>query len=438
MVKVGSEGVYTGGKGVLLRSMYDLTMNNTQVVVASLVVDDIHVPNVLHPTEGPNGKMCPNNGDSGYTKAAPCPPDANKETGPWNYAQLAVVVGSNMSHFFHEFDSIQSWQYDFGVFYGSDANAADKRCRYVPEWKGYDCPGYWMPWLGNATKDASKTGASQFAPGNPWKNASWGGGSGCHFADYNPAAGIDQTDAYDAQDRNLVSDRNCQCNVALRSGGEQPWDAWVDQWLKFAKAKPGSEWQKWFGGGKAPSFALDFASCWMNNPRDMITMQNAIWKRSGDWSNQKIPASNWQLNATTQRSYWGWNEVPVSVDILKPQYWDAIVIKLPLAVCGNEGGDDTVSCLTRFAQGQLEFDLSKYVTAGYLKVGRQFAGHRPGSSVVFLREVRVEKYTRWTREFFCEPWTGPAGKFKVVKTAESCVLESAVNVTAITKSSIIV
>jgi hypothetical protein len=388
----------------------------------------------MYPGNGPGGVMCPNDGDTGYSKAISCPPDKNNETGPWNYAQLGVAVGTNMSHFFHEYEKMQHHDYDWGVFYATDANAGDKRCRYMPKSKGYDCPGYWMPWYGEASKDSSMSGAGQFAPGNPYKNDTWGGGAGCHFADYNPKAGIDQTDAIDDHHRNLVSDRQCQCNVALKQkqtalAYQLPWDAWVDTWLKHATPKPMSEWQGWFGKAKAPSFALDFAACWMNNPRDMIHLQNAIWFRSYDWSNQKIPTSNWQMNATTQRSYWGWNEVPVSVDINTPAYWDAVFIKLPLAICGYEGDNDTAACLSTHAQEQLEADIERYVTAGYLMVGQGFANQRPGSSVAFLREERVSARTRWTRKFFCESWTGPGKKYRVVSANNSCYLDHVPNST---------
>jgi len=170
---------------------------------------------------------------------------------------------------------------------------------------------------------------------------------------------------------------------------------------------------------------MDFAACWMNNPRNMISLQNAIWKRAYDWSNQMIPASSWTLEAASQRSYWGWNEVPVSVDVDSPAYWDAIFIKLPLAICNGEGDNDTVSCLSQHAQQELEVDLDKYVATGYLVVGEAFVGQRPGSAVAFLREKRVDQKTRWVREFFCEPWTGPSGKYKVVSTKTGCYLDHA-------------
>lgn len=124
-----------------------------------------------------------------------------------------------------------------------------------------------------------------------------------------------------AQGNNIVQDYDCQCNYNLKGNG---WGDWVDQWMNHATPKPGEgachrgsvercgegvhacvlpaplrariatvdqagssnpisphqassvpmprrpglEWQGWFGRGKAPSFALDFAACWLNNPRE--------------------------------------------------------------------------------------------------------------------------------------------------------------------------
>merc|ERR1719316_2560539 len=50
----GAHGLYSGGKGVLMRAMFDgaTKLNKTQVVSASLIVDDIRVPGVVFPSSG--------------------------------------------------------------------------------------------------------------------------------------------------------------------------------------------------------------------------------------------------------------------------------------------------------------------------------------------------------------------------------------------------
>jgi hypothetical protein len=63
----------------------------------------------------------------------------------------------------------------------------------------------------------------------------------------------------------LAQDYDCQCNYDLKGEG---WGQWVEQWMQDATPKSGFSWQGWFGRGKAPSYALDFAACWVNNPRE--------------------------------------------------------------------------------------------------------------------------------------------------------------------------
>ena len=89
----------------------------------------------------------------------------------------------------------------------------------------------------------------------------------------------------------------------------------------------------------------------MNNPRDMITLQNALWLNREQWSNQQTPISNWGSDPASLRVYWGWNEVPVDRKIDDPSNWDAIFIKLPAGLCPSRG--DSVSCLINGAQMQV-------------------------------------------------------------------------------------
>merc|ERR1719411_598532 len=112
-----------------------------------------------------------------------CPKDPRtNEDGPWNYATTAYIIASEegMSKVFREFDKIQSGNWGWGVFYPTDANAVDGRCRYKPDYKGYDCPGGWLPWKGKFAPDNIHKGSGGYAAGNPDVNDNWGGGTGCH------------------------------------------------------------------------------------------------------------------------------------------------------------------------------------------------------------------------------------------------------------------
>jgi len=252
-----------------------------------------------------------------------------------------------MNVLFKEFDKIQDDGWGYGVFYGTDSNSADHRCIWSDKYKGWDCPSYWVNQNGQANYDFTKLGAGGYDAGNTQAGLG-GGGSGCHWN--SGGHGIDQWDS-DANP-NLVQDANCQCNYALKGNG---WEDWVKQWIKHGKAKSAFSWMKWFEGGinKAPQWGVDLGICWVNNPRDMIYMQNMIWFHRFDWSNQLIPNSAWDLtDPQSQRMYWGWNEVPVqSKDVNNPANWDSLVIKLPAAICkGQSGGADHIECMDGDAQ----------------------------------------------------------------------------------------
>jgi hypothetical protein len=324
----------------------------------------------------------------------------------------------------YEFNDIQSSTWGWGVFYATDSNSADQRCRWLESDNGYDCPGGWLPNGGSFQPDGSKKGSGNYPAGNPYSNANWGGGTGCHFADYQSA--IDQTDANDAQGNNIVQDYDCQCNYNLKGNG---WSKWVDQWLHDAMPKSGFSWQGWFGAGKAPSYALDFSACWVNNPRDMIQLQNQMWWKREEWSNQMLPSTQWNSKwEPSLRTYWGWNEVPVTgSDMDDPSNWDAIYIKLPAAICGGNGNADSVNCLKDGAHRQLEDDLANYVNQNILLPGYGNIKKRPGSTVVFLNEEahhgKVGLY--FSRRFACEPWTSPNNKYKIVQSNGDCYIDYA-------------
>ena len=431
-----------GGKGVFIRTPDYLQFSgvaadgaataprlnlsdSTNVVPATFLHNDIVTPSIMYPSMGGGGgnPMCPNSGNTGFSNAGYCPPDqASGEKGPWNFAQVGFVVGSSMNVLMYDFDNVQSDAWGYGVFYASDSNSVDLRCKYFADSDGWDCPGYWLDDKGHAKRYSDRHGAGAYPAGNPYVNSNNGGGAGCHFDPKNRQ--IDQTDAWD-NGKNLVTDKHCQCNYALK-GGDSPWKDWVYQWLNHAQAKGGEGWQGWFGRGKAPSFALDFGACWVNNPRDMIGLQNALYYAALEWSNQLIPQASYDWNnPASWRYYWGWNEVPVTRTTMdNPANWDAIIIKLPAAVCGHDGKDDTLNCLSDQIAYNLEYNLDQLKSQNLIKPGLHNAASRPGSSVVILKEQRTSKYAKWFRFFFCESWTSPSGTWQVVyePTRDLCYL----------------
>lgn len=409
-------GLSTSNKGVLVRvpDFFD-DGGNQQVKPATFWHNDIFSPSQMYPTvESP---WCPNDGWDGFYNQGSCGGD-----GPWTYATVGVVITDAMDQAFTDFKNIQRDDWENGVFYASDANAADARCIYREEWNGYDCPGGWSDWDSGYQPDSSHFGSGVYSPGNPDKLGfdNGGGGSGCHF-DSNQGA-IDQPDAY-ASKGNLVGDANCQCNSAYK----RDWGSWVDAWVQHSQQKGEFQSRTWLAGGDlAPVWAIDTAACWLTNPRDMIDLQNALFWKKFDWNNQLIPKSKWQDDKSGElRKYWGWNEVPVGKWIVdEPMSWDSIIIKLPADTCedGQWGRDDHPSCLHDAAKNQLEKDLDQFVSQGKLVPGQNNLANRPGSYVLFVREYGDDS-RNWQREFFCANWDSPNGQYHIKYKDNNCWIE---------------
>jgi len=395
-------GLYNGGKGVLLRTPDFFDNSDNVVVPATFWTNDIHPPSQLYPSGNP---WCPHGNSDGYEDVSFMKCD--HYSGPWDYAVVSAVTGvDGMYKLMKDFDKIQDADWGWGVFYATDSNSADKRCHYQKD--GWNCPGYWVDNSGTATPDSRQKGAGYFDQGNPGAGLG-GGGAGCHF-DTNKRA-IDQVDAFGGGDgkQNLVGDANCQCNYYYNKN----WDDWVTDWINGKKEKSGFEWRKWLGGGgKAPSWAVDPTMCWVNNPRDMIGLQNAIYARHSQWNNGMVPSLNIQNWHERNRRYWGWNEVPVSRSLISdPQNIDTWMIKLPAQLCG--GHQDHIGCLGKDQQGQLERDLQSLVQKNKIVPGANAVKSRPGSYMVVVREFTTGN-SIYERQFFCQNWESPSRQFKLV------------------------
>lgn len=402
---------YTGGKGILVRTPDNLTGSDKVVVPATFWVNDIKVPSQLYPSGNP---WCPHGARDGYQSLDWMPPCSSSDNSTWDSATVSAVVGvDGMRKLIRDFDSIQNADWGWGVFYATDANAVGGRCRYI-NGTGWDCPGYWVKSDGSWRQDPNMKGAGYYKWGNPTDPASLGGGgAGCHF-DVDKGE-IDQVDATDTHQQDLVQNSHCECNYNFN----QNWKTWVANWIDNNKQKKSFEWRSWLGkqGGKAPSWAVDSAICWTNNPRDMIAMQNAIYQARHLWNNEMTPLPG-PLGDAAPRRYWGWNEVPVTRTVVDdPKNWDAVMIKLPATICGRHKVD-SLACLSKPAQQKLEEDLRAMVTKGNLMVGRDFITTRPGSYMVVVREFDEAGKDEYTRQFFCERWSSPSGRFQLQFTVE--------------------
>jgi hypothetical protein len=396
-------GAYNKGKGILVRTPDFFNGGKNVVVPATFWVNDIITPSQAYPEGNP---WCPHGDSDGFFSAKwqKCLP----REGPWGFATVAAVISGNdiMNRFFRDFEHIQDPTWGWGVFYATDANAADQRCKR--EGDGWNCPGGRIDSTGKFHENPSQQGAGFFPMGNPAAGLG-GGGAGCHF-DKNAQA-IDQADAFTTLPgfngtQNLVEDADCQCNYAFN----QDWSGWVWSWIENNQPKPAFQNRNWLGksGKKAPTWAIDAAICWVNNPKDMISMQNAIYRARHQWNNGLIPVTN-----LDGREYWGWNEVPVTkVVVDDPASWTAVMIKLPTDCYLQNGGSNNLDCLSTLAKQQLEKDLDSFVSKGKLLLGKANLNKRPGSNIVLVRELQARP-GEYERQFFCQAWTSNSSKFVI-------------------------
>jgi len=279
------QAVYSGGdnRGVLFFNYFDGFQpgGSIQKYPTLLSVragtfwhNDIFTPSQAYPPVGdPDGGVI----------IDPPAPDPNQDAAAFSYAVVGGVMwGGGMGKQYPDFDNIQSetWSSDW-AFYPHDSNGGDKRCHFWEEHDGYECPGYWCTKDNVCTEDASKMGTGQ----------AYAYGQGCHFNGDGPF--IDQTDAYNDAGENIVQDYQCQCNYDLKSSQfADAWKSWVEQWVSKATQKVQSPDYNWFGSELAPQYGADFAACWMNNPRDMILLQNHLWWSMKDWLNPNYDSAH--------------------------------------------------------------------------------------------------------------------------------------------------
>jgi len=304
-----------------------------------------------------------------------------------------------MGKIWDDFGNIQETSWGKGTFYPHDSNADDKRCAWIEEYSGWDCPGAWCTKEGVCTADSTKQGAGNY------------GGRGCHFYNDKGLMFIDQTDA-NYGGKNLVEDNSCQCTYDFKDGTANSWSGWVQQWRQHAQQKEESKQVQgdyyWFANGNSPQWGVDYAACWMNNPRDMILLQNHLYWQRADWIQSTSP--DFDASDPKDRAYWGWNEISIGREFIDDvNNWDSLAIKLP-------SGAELAGDLDADGISALEEQLGNYIDNGLVKTGADAAGQRPSSYVVFVQET-VDSSGNYRKKIYCENWQG--SKYKVVHESMS-------------------
>ncbi len=330
------------GRGVLARFLPDgeARPRGNEGVAATFLHQDVVTPNQTYSVNTDNDDWVP------YP----------------NYANL-LAVAKNPNQLggqgnFSKARGNESWGY--GVFYAHDSNSVDLRA--VPFWNnkndrfnkrpdGFKAPGYWGTWNNNGEivwyEDLTNAdGTRQNGSGNDWLNIGnpgvegpkyYGLGTGIHvennyidaIANKNqefswPNSGYDKSWLHDG-----ITGWFGELDYNLK-GNNNTWKAYVDTMTSaaldtFKVSKIGDlDWnntptnQGW----------LDAGFSWVNNPTDMINIQNSFYLNRKNYLNKK----------QSQRSnYWGWNEVPT-----KNAYWNnannikGSIITLPLNFKGKK------------------------------------------------------------------------------------------------------
>ena len=69
-------------------------------------------------------------------------------------------------------------------------------------------------------------------------------------------------------------------------------------------------------------WTVDWGIPWLNNLPDMIRLQNQLWLQRANWKPQRDPfgiglrVSDPELQKQYDRTYWGWNEIPMDADVI--------------------------------------------------------------------------------------------------------------------------
>ena len=278
------------------------------------------------------------------------------DTYPSSTTSQLLAIAQSPDHLGRNFGNARkdsSW--GWGVFYPHDSNALDIRA--TPYWDnkkdminetpptGYKAPAAWNDYnTGKWSKDVlNSDGSKQRGSGNDWlkignpyahqsENARYGLGAGIHVDrgyndsvnecknfmnfDWPHLSGFDQNWRNDT-----LTGYFGEVNYSLKTG--DTWGDFVDE-LTEAVTK---YWGVKIGETHPDGYLikqgyLDAATPWVNNPKDLINLQNSLYLNRSKYMTKKDGSKS---------NYWGWNEIPSS-----NTYWNekdnirGSIVHLPL------------------------------------------------------------------------------------------------------------
>lgn len=394
-------GIFTGGQGVVVRNLNDgLQAVENLVVPGSFWHNDIYPPNQIYP---PISNIMHGNGPGNL----------------WNTPTLAVAIGSDHHGVLFDVENIQNADWDHGVWYAHDSNCCDQRALWSEDYKGYEAPCAWVDCkLENEGKtittiNEEKFGSGHYSAGNPSSPPPSevlpeirGGGTGVHMK-YNyfqaKASGSTWPDQIDGKlydkDKGLVSTHECEIKTedwgisSLDYYTIDAWKGWIEHFANDAKLYLKEDNTPRYNG---ESWTANLAMGWLDHPRKMITLQNALWKYRDTWCTGNVPPE-----PRSYLYYWGWNEIPFKKDDIDKSYnWTCFIIVLPPCE------DNFEITLTVWLQKYNEVKQGLIDQLNYYKEHYDFF---PGKSqIALVRQIPNQEAKKkdlvdvWMREFFVE------------------------------------
>ena len=197
------------------------------------------------------------------------------------------------------------------------------------------------------------------------------------------------------------------------AGEDRSFAAWADRFVQQLDqiVGPTEESRQW-----GWQWFVDWGIAWLNNIPDMIRLQNQLWQRRADWKPQRDPfgigleVSDPQRQLEYDRTYWGWNEIPMDADR---------ITGIPLAF--------TLALPTGYQSFEQLFDAAddfgpRILSEVYDAINTQIdwysnpanaEGFSLGSNQIALaRQLSNDGGRRYQREFFAETFSTDRYSFR--------------------------
>ena len=208
-----------------------------------------------------------------------------------------------------------------------------------------------------------------------------------------------------------------EINPAL-AGEDRSFAPWAERFVRqldqiVGPTEESRDWGwQWF---------VDWGIAWLNNIPDMIRLQNQLWQRRADWKPQRDPfgiglqVSDPQRQLEYDRTYWGWNEIPMDADVITGEPL-AFTLALPtgyesfaqLFDAADDSGPRIRAEVYDAINQQVDWYADPANAKGFHLGSNQIALARQRSSDggrTYQREFFAESFSTDRYRFQCQPFT---------------------------------